>query len=163
MTKFRIYLFLFLIFMLYSKSYGKIREEKFNEKFIPISLRVYNKINYYAEEYDIPLIYAMGVANVETGLEGPFDNDYDPFLRSYAGALGPMQIMPSTARLYYKNISNNRIMYDIDTNVHISMRLLRDLKDGCGDWKKVFGAYNTGNYIVNDYSNRVYNYKFLFR
>jgi hypothetical protein len=35
---------------------------------------------------------------------------------------------------------------------------LRRLKNKYGDWKVVFGCYNTGRPIVNDYAHKVYNY-----
>ena len=50
-------------------------------------------------------------------------------------------------------------MKDIDFNVECSLKLLRQLYDRYGDWKLVFGAYNTGKPIVNEYAINVYNYK----
>ena len=48
---------------------------------------------------------------------------------------------------------------DIKYNVYTSMKLLRILFDKNGDWKTVFGEYNTGRPCINGYSHKVYNYK----
>jgi hypothetical protein len=39
------------------------------------------------------------------------------------------------------------------------MKLLRKLYDKYKNWKIVFGCYNTGRPCVNDYAERVYNFK----
>jgi len=53
----------------------------------------------------------------------------------------------------------NKLKGDIAYNVMTSMKLLRTLYDKYGDWKTVFGAYNTGRPMVNQYALDVYNYK----
>ena len=40
----------------------------------PASLQMYNYIKQYADTFDIPLRYAFGIANTETGYNGPFNS-----------------------------------------------------------------------------------------
>jgi len=126
----------------------------------PTPLKMFNAIEKYAAMYEIPLKYALGVAYAETRYSGPFHWKYNPQQTSCAGALGPMQIMPSTANsIWDKNIPRSQLISDIDLNVETSMKLLRKLYDRYKNWKIVFGCYNTGRPCVNDYAERVYNFK----
>ena len=131
----------------------------------PPCIQLYYYIEKYAADYEIPLSYAYGVAYAETHYEGPFDWKYKHSQTSCVGAVGPMQIMPATANLMWpdSSISVSRLKNDIEFNVKTSMKLLRRLRDKYGDWKLVFGAYNTGRPMVNDYAIKVYNYKPDFR
>jgi hypothetical protein len=56
----------------------------------PPSLQMYNYIKAYADTFNIPIRYAFGVANTETGYRGPFHWKYNPAQTSSAGAVGPM-------------------------------------------------------------------------
>jgi soluble lytic murein transglycosylase-like protein len=72
-----------------------------------------------------------------------------------------MQVMPSTARgLNKDNCTTEKLKNDIEYNVYTSMKLLRKLYDKYGDWKTVFGCYNTGRPCINGYAEKVYNYDF---
>lgn len=126
-----------------------------------VSLQMYDAIIKYSEMYNIPKRYAFGIAYAETRYEGPFHWKYNPKQTSCVGALGPMQIMPSTGRSMWKdrNVTNEELMNDIDFNVHTSMKLLRKLHDRYGNWKLVFGCYNTGRPMINGYAEKVYNHK----
>jgi soluble lytic murein transglycosylase-like protein len=126
----------------------------------PASLQMYNYIKQYADTFDIPLRYAFGIANTETGYDGPFHWKYNPAQTSCAGAVGPMQVMVSTARWINKDmVSKDKLKTDIEYNIYTSMKLLRKLFNKNKDWKLVFGEYNTGHPCVNGYSHKVYNYK----
>jgi hypothetical protein len=127
----------------------------------PPCIRIYYFIEKYAKEYNIPLAYAYGVAYLETRYEGPFQWNYDPAKTSSVGAVGPMQIMPGTAKMMWPDtiINVQRLRTDIEFNVRTSMKLLRHLYNQYGDWKTVFGCYNTGRPLINEYANKVYNYK----
>ena len=125
----------------------------------PTPIKMFNSIENYSKKYDVPLKYALGVAYVETRYSGPFHWSYNPCQKSPSGALGPMQIMPSTANsIWDKSISRSDLASDIDLNVETSMKVLRKLHNKYGDWKLVFGCYNTGKPCVNEYANRVYNF-----
>lgn len=126
-------------------------------------LKLYNAINKYAAKYDIPHRYAFGIARKETGYRGPFHWNYNPGQISPVGAVGPMQVMPSTGNsIWKKQVPIEKLMNDISFNVETSMMLLRKLYDKYGDWKTVFGAYNTGKPCVNGYAIDVYNYNYDF-
>lgn len=126
----------------------------------PPCVQMYFYIEKYAEEFDIPKNYAYGIAHSETGYNGPFDWDYDHKQTSHVGALGPMQIMPNTAKwINGKAPSKSKLKTDIEYNVKTSMKLLRKLKDQYGDWKIVFGCYNTGRPLINNYALNVYKYQ----
>lgn len=127
----------------------------------PPCLQMYYYIEKYSKQYGIPRNYAFGVAWKETRYEGPFQWKYNPSQESYVGAVGPMQIMPATARMMWKGkvINKNNLKTDIRFNIETSMKLLKHLHKTYGDWKLVFGAYNTGRPMVNQYAIDVYNYK----
>lgn len=122
------------------------------------SIQMYYYIQKYADKYDIPLDYAYAVAYQETKYGGPLDIKYNPAQTSYAGAVGPMQIMPGTAKwMMGRTISSAELRTNLELNVEISMKLLRHLYDQYHNWKLVFGAYNTGRPMVNQYAINVYN------
>lgn len=127
----------------------------------PPCIQMYDAIQKYAAQENIPLRYAFGVAYAETRYKGPTQWSYNPGQSSGAGAVGPMQIMPQYGKKYAEGRSATREDFrtNIDLNVMVSMKMLRHLKDTYGDWKLAFGAYNTGRPCVNDYAVRVYNYQ----
>ena len=126
----------------------------------PPCMQMYFHIEHYADSFNIPKRFAYGVALVETGYQGPFHWNYNHAQGSSAGALGPMQIMLETARRNNKdNVSRSKLRNDIEYNVMTSMKVLRKLYNIYGDWKTVFGCYNTGRPCVNGYAHRVYNHQ----
>lgn len=133
------------------------------ERTDPACLQLYYYIEQYADSFNIPRKYAFGIANVETSYNGPFDWDYNHARTSSAGAVGPMQIMPMTdAFINHCEVTKSsvkRLKTDIEYNVKTSMKLLRWLHDKYGDWKVVFGWYNTGRPVINEYAVRVYRYQ----
>ncbi len=136
-------------------------EKYVNSSTTPPCIQMYYSIEKYAEEYNIPKKYAYGIANAETGYKGAFHWEYNHELTSTAGAVGPMQVMLSTASFMWPNkkFSKDKLRTDIDFNVKTSMKLLRHLHNQYKDWKLVFGAYNTGRPLVNNYAITVFNHK----
>lgn len=131
--------------------------------YAPPCLQMYNCIEKYATKYKIPKNYAYGIAYKETRYLGPFHWEYNQKQGSNAGALGAMQIMPSTASMMWKDtdtkVTNQRILNDIEFNVETSMKLCRKLYDKYHDWEIVFGCYNTGQVLVNQYARDVVAFK----
>lgn len=128
----------------------------------PPCLQMYYYIKKYAKQYDIPLNYAFGLAYEETGYRGPFHWEYKHGQTSCVGALGPMQIMPTTAEwMEGKPINSYKLRENIELNVRISMKLLRHLKDRYKDWNLVFGCYNTGRPCINEYARDIYNKNYI--
>ena len=120
------------------------------------SIQMYFYIKKYAEQYDIPEAYAFSLAYQETTYQGPMDLDYHHAQTSYAGAVGPMQIMPKTANwLLKKPVSKSKLKNDIELNVMISMMFLRKLHNQYKDWGLVFGYYNTGKPCINQYAKNI--------
>ena len=100
---------------------------------------------------------AMGVAYQETRYQGPFHWNYIHNISSPAGAVGPMQIMPSSATSFNggKRVSSRELRNDIELNVRISMKMLSYLKRRYGSWGLALGAYNTGKPCYNSYASRI--------
>lgn len=119
----------------------------------PYSLQVYNSIEKYSKQYNVPKYIAYNIAFLETTYQGPFDWRYHGKLISCVGAKGPMQIMPKTANwITGKNITQKELLHNIDLNVKISMELLHKLSKQYKDWAVICGYYNTGYPKVNDYA-----------
>jgi soluble lytic murein transglycosylase-like protein len=126
----------------------------------PPCIQMYYYIEQYADSFNIPKRYAYGIAKAETGYRGPFHWRYNPAQTSCVGAVGPMQVMLATARFINRDgVSKDKLKSNIQYNVFTSMKLLRRLYNKYGNWKTVFGAYNTGRPCVNGYAHKVYNHK----
>ena len=117
--------------------------------------KMYESILIHADSFDVPLHIAFNVARMETGYRGPNHENYNHKQTSKAGAVGPMQIMPQYAS-YFAGfpVKKKELKDSIDLNVYISMKVLSDLYDKYGNWKKALGAYNTGRPIINDYAQK---------
>ena len=119
----------------------------------PTSLKMYELIEKYSKEYDIPRYIAYNVSYKETHYGGPFDWNYNPEQQSPVGAVGPMQVMVATATgINKRKISREVLRTDIRLNIETSMKLLRKLHNKYGRWDLVCGCYNTGRPMVNDYA-----------
>ena len=124
-----------------------------SEVLSPTPMYMYENIEKYSDRYDIPKHIAYNISFLETRYQGPFHWKYNPKQTSCVGALGPMQIMPGTARLIQKHsVPNETLKNNIRLNIEISMKLLRRLHDKYQDWAIVCGCYNTGRPLVNDYA-----------
>lgn len=120
---------------------------------IPSSISMYDNLEKYSDEYDIPKHIAYNIAYLETRYQGPFDWNYKPNRTSSAGAVGPMQVMPKTANgIHKKSIPVKTLKNDIEFNVETSMILLNQLHKRYKDWGVVCGYYNTGYPLINDYA-----------
>lgn len=137
-----------------------IRESKYIEDKKPPCLSMHFNIEKYADSFNIPKRYAYGIAYMETKYQGPFHWEYNHKQTSNAGALGPMQVMLSTARGLNKDkVTRDRLKNNIEYNVMTSMKLLRRLYNLRGSWAVAFGEYNTGKPCINGYANQVINHK----
>jgi len=71
---------------------------------------------------------------------GWMENRYRPTGESSAGAIGPMQIMPATAKAYGVSLAD---LKDPDTNIKLGVRILKDNLDKYdGNVKAALVAYN---------------------
>lgn len=125
---FSLVVFLLLIFAMFPKKYRQEIEE-------------------YSNHYSLPKSYVASVINIESG--------YDKNAVSSSGAVGLMQLLPSTAF-----DCANRLNIDIDEeqlyNSEVSIKLgcfylryLLDLFDG--NWVNTLSAYNWGYGNVRDW------------
>lgn len=131
------------------------------EKNDPPCLQMYYYIEHYADSFDVPRSYAFGLAYAETHYGGPFHWQYNHKQKSPSGAVGPMQIMPATAKMVddIKIVSTQKLRTNIEYNVRVSMKLVRQLYDKYGNWEVAFGCYNTGRPCINSYAKGVVNYE----
>ncbi len=83
-----------------------------------------------AQKYGIPVDMAMRLIQQESGFQA--------HATSSAGAEGPMQLMPGTA----KDLGVNR--FNTYENIHGGMRYLRQMYDKFGNWTDAVAAYNAG-------------------
>jgi soluble lytic murein transglycosylase len=97
-------------------------------------------VEHYAKAYDLPphLVYAV----IRT------ESDFDSNAQSAAGAIGLMQLMPSTFRWITDDVLRERLddgmIYDPETNVRYGCFYLRRLYDRYGEWSAALAAYNAG-------------------
>ena len=118
-----------------------------------ISLQMYESIEHWSDSFNIPKHIAYNVAYLETRYQGPFHFNYNPYQKSYAGEVGPMQIITRWARPYVRRrISEKELKTNIDLNVMVSMKMLRNWYSIHHDWTLACGAYNSGQPIRNDYA-----------
>ena len=116
------------------------------------SLQMYNAINKYSKEYNVPKDIAFAIAYAETGYKGPLHLSYNPSQTS-VGAVGPMQIMPKTgAWIDPKGYNHTKLKNNIEYNVELSMKLCALWYKQYGNWQLTMGYYNTGYPKVNDYA-----------
>jgi len=83
------------------------------------------------------------------------ESAFNPYARSYKGAMGLMQLMPATAAVY--QVSNP---YDPGQNVRAGVAYLRSLLDRFdGNEELALAAYNAGPGAVERYGQRVPPYR----
>ena len=97
-------------------------------------------VEHYAKVYDLPphLVYAV----IRT------ESDFDDNAASSAGAVGLMQLMPSTFQWITNDLLRERLdsgmIYDPETNIRYGCYYLRRLYDRYEDWAAALAAYNAG-------------------
>ncbi len=86
------------------------------------------------------------------------ESAFDPHARSPAGALGLMQLMPSTARQLARHLDipapTQAGLLDIRTNLRLGMGWLRRMLDRYGHQAVALAAYNAGEHRVDDWLPR---------
>jgi len=92
------------------------------------------------------LAQAHGVDPILVGALIKVESNYQPTARSRKGAMGLMQLMPSTARQY--NVSNP---YDPKTNIAAGVKHLKALLDRWGAVELALAAYNAGEGAVEKF------------
>ena len=94
----------------------------------------------YSKDYSIPAALTFAVIKTESN----FDKD----VISSAGAMGLMQIMPSTyewlAQAKFNETANVSLLFDPETNIRYGTYYLQYLYTKFGTWEKALIAYNWG-------------------
>lgn len=96
-------------------------------------------VEYYSSKYDIPpeIVYAV----IKT------ESNFNPVAVSSAGAVGLMQIMPSTFEWLCVLMNEKHdvsALYDPEINIRFGVFYLRYLYDYYGSYETAFAAYNAG-------------------
>lgn len=107
--------------------------------FKPYSLGYENEIVYASEKYDLEPALIASVINAESG--------FDANCKSSAGALGLMQIMPTTAVWLagLMNIGYNKIqLFEPNYNIQMGSFYLSYLFEKFGELTTVLASYNAG-------------------
>lgn len=76
------------------------------------------------------------------------ESNYDPYAISSKGAMGLMQLMPATARMYGVKTAD---LFDVERNLETGMRHFRELLERLGDTRLALAAYNAGEGAVQRY------------
>ncbi len=111
-----------------------------------VSFPVRNKkfVASVCEKYDLEVSLVLAVINVESG--------WDEDAVSSSGAVGVMQVMPSTAEEVAMRLGlTNYDITDFEDNVTIGCWYLRYLLDMFGDLRLALCAYNAGPNNVRDW------------
>ena len=98
----------------------------------------------YAARYDIPVSTVYAVIKCESGFDAAAVSD--------AGAIGLMQLMPSTFEWLCSLTGDSyepALLYDPDTNIRYGTYLLSILYTKYGRWDTAYAAYNAGMGNVN--------------
>lgn len=93
----------------------------------------------YAAEYEIPTSVVYAVIKCES--------DFDASAVSHAGAVGLMQLMPSTFE-WLCTLTGDRydpaLLYDPETNIRYGTYMLSLVYTEYGNWETAYAAYNAG-------------------
>ena len=98
------------------------------------------KVKEYAKEYGIETSLVLAIINTESG--------FNRFAFSNKGAVGLMQIVPSTASFIAEDLGFLEFewnqLYDADTNIRFGCYYLHYLKNKFNSVEEVLFAYNAG-------------------
>ncbi len=118
-------------------SWSKI-EDYITVKFYPV--KYYDIVEKYSQEYSVPPEIILGVMRAESSFVAD--------AVSYKGAVGLMQLMPSTYEwLCTKtgDTANESFLYDPNVNIKYGTYYLSYLYSRFGVWETVYAAYNAGD------------------
>ena len=95
---------------------------------------------HYAEKYSVPAELVFAVIKAES--------DFDPNAKSHVGAIGLMQLLPSTAEwLAEEHLNESPLLVSLyipSTNIRYGVYYLQYLFSKFGSWEKAIIAYNWG-------------------
>lgn len=107
-------------------------------------IKYQNEIAKYSESYSLDKTMVASLINEESS--------YNPNAVSKAGAIGLMQITPSTGQFIANRLGESNFdasqLFDPDTNIKYGCYYLRYLREKFVDTKVVLTAYNAGETTV---------------
>lgn len=116
-----------------------------------------DRVIQYSTEYSVPAGLAGKVfdASMREGIDPELafrlvrlESEFNPHAVSKTGAIGLTQMMPSTAKMFDKNISRDKL-FVADVNLKLGMHYLRSLLDMySGNVRLALLAYNRGEDAV---------------
>lgn len=123
------------------------------KRIYPIPEEYVPYVEKYAEEYGVPVNLIYAVIKTESG--------FDSSAVSRKGAIGLMQIMPTTFKWLTDDIVREYLgsgmLYDPETNIKYGTYYLSRLYNKFGDWDTALAAYNGGEGNVSEWlSNKKY-------
>ena len=121
-----------LLGFLFSLIYGAIEKASYPRKYS-------DAVSRYSAEFSVPeeLIYATI----------KIESNFDPNAVSHAGAVGLMQMLPSTCEWLSGKLGDEfdpNMLYDPETNIKYGTYYLQYLYSRFGSWEKASAAYNWG-------------------
>ena len=105
-------------------------------------------VNKYAEQHSVPEQLVFAIIKVES--------NFDPSVVSSAGAMGLMQMLPSTYEWLTTKLGDNYSkddLYDPETNIRYGTYYLQYLYSRFGTWEKAIIAYNWGEGNFSEFLN----------
>lgn len=106
-------------------------------------------IDVYSKKYNVPKDVIYAVAKIESGYG--LHKDYNPFVVSSVGALGPMQVMLTTAQeiMDKPRLTKKELLYDIKLNVESGVKYLSIMYNTYNNWELTLISYNAGPVRAN--------------
>ncbi|HDT15341.1 MAG TPA: lytic transglycosylase domain-containing protein [Firmicutes bacterium] len=109
-----------------------------------------DKVNKYAGEYKFDPLFVMAIMKTES--------NFQKKAKSHKGALGLMQLLPSTAEEVAMELSienySTEDLHDPETNIRIGFHYLSKLREKYGeDTLAVLAAYNAGMQRVAEWKD----------
>lgn len=109
----------------------------------------YDTVVKYSDEYAVPQALILAVIKVES--------NFDSSAKSHAGAIGLMQIMPSTYEWLADGLGDptfSSMLYSPDTNIKYGTYYLKYLYSKFGSWERAIIAYNWGEGNFSDFLDK---------
>lgn len=128
---------IFAVSLFIGFSWSKI-EDFVTVRFYPV--KYYDIVEKYSQEYSVPPEIILGVIRAESSFVAD--------AVSYKGAVGLMQLMPSTYEWLSTKINeeaNESFLYDPNVNIKYGTYYLSYLYSRFGVWETVYAAYNAGD------------------
>lgn len=119
-----------------------LMENRISELSVDHQIEYY--IKKYSMKYEVPKNIILAVIEIESGYGN--HNNYNPHVISSVGALGPMQVMLTTARDIMNNpkITKDELLNNIELNINCGVKYLSMMYNIYNNWELTLISYNAG-------------------